>query len=173
MTHQRAAIARRRIAVIVTIAVVIVAAISIAVYTQRLSATCIYSAEPIALALSIVSDTNQTPVVGANVTATNTSFLCHGAPATQRETITFVTNSTEWHYLPSGDVSGYTFVVIYSGQTYHFSTTLYIEAATCVTLFVPSGMTNVTLGSFQSLCPPKPAVTSTISSTNANETLPL
>ena len=100
---------------------------------------CTYTAEPIALALSVVSDTNQTPVVGASVTATNTPSLCHGAPATPREMTTFVTNSSEWHYLSIGGDSGYTFGVSYSGQTYHFSTTLYVEAATCVTLFVPRG----------------------------------
>jgi hypothetical protein len=153
----------RRIVVLVVIVVIVVAAVGASVFVYR-STPCTYTAEPIALALTVVSDTNQTPVVGASVTATNNPLLCHGAPETPRETMTFVTNSSGWHYLAIGGDSGYTFAVSYSGQAYHFSTTLYVEAATCVTLSLPSGRTNATFATFQSACPPKPAVTSTISS---------
>ena len=153
MTHQRTAVTRRIVVLVVIIAIGV--AVGASVFVVYLSTPCTYTAEPIALALSVVSDTNQTPVVGASVTATNTPSLCHGAPATPREMTTFVTNSSEWHYLSIGGDSGYTFGVSYSGQTYHFSTTLYVEAATCVTLFVPSGRTNTTIATFQSACPPK------------------
>jgi len=137
MTRQRVAIARR-IAVIIVIAVVAVAAVSITIFTQEHgSTTCTFSAYPLALGIRVVSDTNQTPIAGASVAATGTPTLCDGIPATSQEKVTFVTNGSEWYYLPSVDYSTYKFVVGYSGHSYDFSQGLGIEDVTCVSLSIP------------------------------------
>jgi hypothetical protein len=164
----------RRVAVLGVIAVIVVAAVAVSLYAySSLSSACTYSAQPGPLFLRVLSDENQTPVAGAQVSATNTPFLCNGLPVTPQRTQTFVTNSTQWLSLGGAGVmnSDFSFVVRYSGQTYSFSARLGIEAVTCVTLLVPSGVTNETFGEFQSTCPAGAMDTSSSSlSTSASTT---
>lgn len=95
--------------------------------------------------IRIVFDTNSSSVKGAQVTATNQPMLCPlGAPATSQSTTSFVTNSTEWYSLSGPNNAGYSFVVKDSGQTYSFSASLRPVLSTCISLYLPSGNTNVT-----------------------------
>ena len=60
--------------------------------------------------------------------------------------------NTVWYSLPGQDNEGYTFGVRYQGQTYGFSIVLEPLSTTCATLYLPSGVTNVT-ESFEPRCP--------------------
>jgi hypothetical protein len=75
------------------------------------------------LYLMVVSDSDQTPIVGANVTATGqvTTTSCNGSQTTTRQTVTFTTTKTEWHQLDTSDVASYSIVVTYSGHSYNFT----------------------------------------------------
>lgn len=166
MTSEKTAIARKT-SVVIVVVVIVVAAVGGLLYWQ-VARECTFTASPGPVFLRVLSDSNQTSVAGAKVEYTNTPMSCNGYPAEPRATQTFVTNSTEWHPLSSGQDASLSFVVTYSGQAYNFSTGLGIEAVTCVTLLVPSGNTNVTFGNFQSTCPPKSAITSTTSSRSSS-----
>ncbi len=106
------------------------------------------------LALRVVSDSNQTPVSGALVTATSlpAGYLPANCQGPQK-TSSFTTNSTEW-YSPSANwAGGFSLVVKYSGHSYSFTVNLPVESLTCASLYVPSGMKNVTFAGFSNTCP--------------------
>ena len=126
--------------------------------TQQ-SLTCIISGQPNDMFLRVVSDSNQTPVSGARVTATNEPASCGSdtstvtvAANTQTSVIFTTSSGTEWYPLSGENNAGYMFIVTYDGQTYNFTALLRPLSATCATLFVPSGRTNVTITEFQSTC---------------------
>ena len=122
------------------------------------SLTCSISGQPGGLQLRIVSDSTLQPIVGAKVTATSNPAYCSifgGAPfpATTSSTLEFTTNGTLWYSLPTDNDGSYSFVVSYSNQNYAFNASLAPVSITCATLYIPSGMTNVTILEFQSSCP--------------------
>ncbi len=108
--------------------------------------------------LRVLSDSTQTPVVGAQVSATNKPAYCGSnqyttnSPANSQTTITFTTNSTEWYSLDTLNNVGYSFTVRYSGQSYTLTIDLRPVSATCATLYVPSGKTNSTITGLQTAC---------------------
>jgi hypothetical protein len=121
--------------------------------TQTAAAECTISGQPGPILLRVVSDYSQTPVVGAVVKATNQPAYCGSYPATEQATTSFTTTAgTEWYSLDSQNNAGYAFAVTYLGQTYTFQADLRPLSATCATLYVPSGRTNVTITEFQSSC---------------------
>jgi len=145
-----------------------VTTISMTTVTQNTSSTfyatakCTIAGQPGGLLLGIVSDSTLRPVVGANVTATNTPALCNGAPATNQTTTKFTTNDTMWYPLPTDNAASYFIVVSFSNQTYRFNANLRPVSLTCATLYVPSGKTNITINEFQSSCP----IAATLNSSN-------
>jgi hypothetical protein len=117
--------------------------------------SCTISGEPGPFYLRVVSDSNQTPIAGAHVAATDEP-ACPPSPTT----LTFITNNTEWYSLNSQNNLGYSLVVTYAGQTYDFHASLRPLFMTCVSLYVPSGNTNVTM-TFQASCPTTISTTTT------------
>ena len=114
-----------------------------------------YTAGPGRLDLRVVSDSNGTPISGAQVTATSISAsyiaACAQGPST---TVKFTTSKEEWYPVNASDwPSGFSVVVAYSGQSYSFTVSLPVESLTCSSLYVPSGMTNATRYTFQNDCP--------------------
>jgi hypothetical protein len=109
--------------------------------------------------LRVLSDSTQTPVIGAQVSATNEPAYCGSnqyttnSPANIQTTITFTTNSTEWYSLDTFNDAGYSFTVKYSGQSYTLTIDLRPISATCATLYIPSGRTNSTITALQTACP--------------------
>ena len=116
------------------------------------STSCSFSSQPGAFLLRILSDSNQTPIVGAQVMATNNPIFCGASPVTPQATLAFTTNGTEWYSLSGENNLGYSVVITYSGQTYTFTERLQPALVTCTTYFVPSGITNVTTTGPQSAC---------------------
>lgn len=139
----------------------------------RTSASCVISGQPGPLFLRVVSDSNETPVAGAVVTATNESAYCGGLPATSETSETFTTNSTEWYSLDSENSAGYSFTVKYQGQTYDFSASLAPVTETCATLFVPSGQTSVSMEEFQTTCPSTTTTSQDASTVGATFVFPI
>jgi hypothetical protein len=122
--------------------------------------------------IRILSNSTLQPVVGADVSATSQPVYCGSVPATTQTTMQFITNGTTWYSFPTENYGGYSFTVDYSGQSYSLTTDLRPEAATCVTLIVPSGDTNVTNEYFQSSCASQTLANSTdvvCASTNYQE----
>ena len=126
--------------------------------TQQ-SLTCVISGQPGDMFLRVISDSNQTPVGGARVTATNEPASCGSAYSTvtvaanTQTTVMFTTRSSaEWYPLSGENNAGYMFVVTYEGQTYSFTALLRPLSATCATLYLPSGNTNVSIEGFQTSC---------------------
>jgi hypothetical protein len=120
--------------------------------TSAESTSCSISSQPGPFLLRIISDSNQTPVVGAQVMATNNPIFCGDSPATTQTTLAFTTNGTEWYSLSGENNLGYSVVITYSGQTYTFTGRLQPASVTCTTYFIPSGITNVTTRESQSTC---------------------
>jgi len=118
------------------------------------SVVCSITGQPAGILLRIVSDSNQAPIAGAQVMATNQPAYCDpNTPATGQTTLTFMTNNTEWYSLDSQDNAGYSVVVKYSGQNYNLTAKLRPISETCATLYIPSGRTNVTITALQTSCP--------------------
>lgn len=120
--------------------------------TTSMSIVCSISGQPGSFLLRILSDSTQTPVAGAQVSATNKPAYCGSSPATIQTTTTFTTNSTEWYSFDTTNNAGYSFTVRYSGQSYTLTADLRPISTTCATLFIPSGRTNTTITEFQSSC---------------------
>ena len=115
---------------------------------------CTITGEPAGVFFRVLSDSNQTPVAGALVVATNQPADCGTSQATAERTVNLTTSAaTQWYPLDSNDNFGYSFLVAYSGQTYAFQASLRPASVTCATLYVPSGKTNVTITEFQGSCP--------------------
>jgi hypothetical protein len=143
-----------RVVVALLAAGVIIATVIAGSWLIAPSNDCTVSAGPGLFALRVVSDSNQTPVSGAQVTATSIP----GGPGCQAAqpstTLKFTTNGTEWYSLSTANwPSGFSLVVKYSGQSYDFTVSVPIEVLTCASLYIPSGMTNVTNAGFQNTCP--------------------
>ena len=117
------------------------------------ASTCTISGQPGPFYLRVVSDSNQTPIAGAHVAATNEPASCGSMPATSRMTLTFTTNNTEWYALNSQNNAGFSLVVTYAGQTYNFTAYLRPLSLTCASLYVPSGSTDTLTTEFQTTCP--------------------
>ena len=142
--------------------------------SSQQSTTCIISGQPGPIFLRVISDSNQTPVGGAQVAATNQPAYCGNgitsSPANNRVTVTFTTSSrTEWYSLDSENNAGYSFVITYLGQTYTFTADLRPVSLTCATLYVPSGRTSVSLEEFQSNCNPTTTTTTTTSTSSSQQ----
>ena len=121
--------------------------------TQTTTYQCIITGQPGGLFLRILSDSDQTPVAGATMKATNQPAYCNNSPANVQTTTTFTTTAgTQWYSLDSQNDAGYSFVVTYFGQTYTFQASLRPASLTCATLYVPSGRTNVTITEFENSC---------------------
>jgi hypothetical protein len=139
--------------------------------SSQQSTTCIISGQPGPIFLRVISDSNQTPVAGAQVATTNQPAYCGNgitsSPTNNQMTVTFTTSSsTEWYSLDSENNTGYSFVITYLGQTYTFTANLRPLSLTCATLFVPSGRTSVSIEEFQTNCNP---TTTTTTSTSASQ----
>ncbi|MGD0637288.1 MAG: hypothetical protein ABSA72_04540 [Nitrososphaerales archaeon] len=137
--------------------------------SSQQSTTCIISGQPGPIFLRVISDSNQTPVAGAQVAATNEPAYCGNgitsSPANNQVTVTFTTSSsTEWYSLDSENNAGYSFVITYLGHTYTFTASLRPVSLTCATLYVPSGRTSVSMEEFQSNCNPTTTTTTSTSS---------
>lgn len=129
-----------------------------ALSSSTTTCTTIYPAGENWFYLRVVSDTNPTPIVDARVTATHqvTSPTCSGSPQTTTEiALGFTTTNAEWYPLDTSFSGPYSIVVTYSGHSYSLSSDGgRAESATCETLYIPSGRTNVTTTSeFVSTCP--------------------
>jgi hypothetical protein len=135
--------------------------------SQQESTYCTISGQPGPIFLRVVSDSNSNQTIaGAQVAATNEPAYCDSSPANSQTTFTFTTNSgTEWYALNSQNDAGYSFVVTYAGQTYNFTAALRPLSATCVTLFIPSGRTSVSILGFQTSAT---ACTSTTTNTTSS-----
>jgi hypothetical protein len=79
---------------------------------QGVSTTCMIAGQPGAMYLRVVSDSNQTPIVGARVAATNEPAYCNDSPATDQTTLSFTTNDSEWYPLDTWNNAGYSIVVV-------------------------------------------------------------
>lgn len=111
--------------------------------------------------LRILSDSTQTPVAGAVVTATlnpisncyvegmfgETEYITPSTTST-----TFTTNGTMWTPLNTTNGHSISLTVKYSGQSYKFTVQLDVLFLTCTTLYVPSGRMNTTT-TIESTCP--------------------
>jgi hypothetical protein len=122
--------------------------------TSSGATTCVDLGPPGPLFLGVVSDSAMAPVSGANVTAMNRPLLCgNGQPLDDNVTIIFTTGGAKWYSLSHGADASFSLAVRYAGRIYTFTVDLHPEAATCATLFVPSGRTNVTSSAtFQFTC---------------------
>jgi hypothetical protein len=111
------------------------------------SCTVVYPAGESWLFLRVVSDSNQTPIVGARVTATHevTPPACLGsARTTTGITLAFTTNNAEWYSFDTSFSGTYSIVVAYSGHSYSLnSESGNAETATCESLYIPSGRITV------------------------------
>lgn len=110
--------------------------------------------------LRILSNSTSQPVVGANVSATNKPDFCDSVPATNQTTIYLITNGSVWYSFPTENDGGYSFVVNFSSRSYNFTAGLSPISLTCVTLYVPSGTTNIT-NDYQSSCDSSTSTTTT------------
>ena len=118
-------------------------------------AVCSDVGPPGGLYLRVLSESTGSPVEGANVTATNTPVYCDdGEPLDSNVTVIFTTGSTEWYSIyGEGPDNSFAVTVDYAGQSHHFVADLTPESATCATLYLPSGRTNVTwAGPFNLSC---------------------
>ncbi len=89
---------------------------------------------PLGAYLRVLYDSNSSPVVGANVTATPWStFDCYAY-----RTI-FTTNGTEWYSLNDFDTLSFQITVTYLGHDYNLTMSLGLSTWTCETLYLPSG----------------------------------
>jgi hypothetical protein len=108
---------------------------------------CVIAGQPAGMFLRIASDSGTT-VAGAQVSATHkeANHYCNGVFYSGITTSTsFMTNgTTAWYSLDSTNAGTYSFVVEYSGNSYSFSAQMGPVSATCATLYMPSGHTNVT-----------------------------
>ena len=123
MKTRRTAVTRVVVA-LVAATVVVIATIIAASYLTGSPGTCpIYSAGPGRLDLRVVTDSNGTPISGAQVTATSISAsyiaACAQGPST---TVKFTTSNEEWYPVNASDwPSGFSVAVTYSGQSYSFT----------------------------------------------------
>ena len=145
------------IIVIVVIVSGLAAGYFFSVNKQQTSITCAIAGQPAGIRLRVAFDTNQTPVVGAQVYATHREAddYCNGVlnPGLLIRT-SFITNATtNWESLDSTNGGTYTFMIVYSNQKYSFSAQLQPISMTCATSFVPSGRLNVTVTEFKTTCP--------------------
>ena len=117
------------------------------------STECTILAEGGPLYLSVLNDSSKAPVVGAQVNATNDPSTCDHRSLDNNYTVLFTTGSSESYLIGGGQDSSFSLSVSYAGHAYDFKVTLAIEAATCITLYLPSGRTNVTsAGTFNLTC---------------------
>lgn len=127
----------------------------LSVLSTETSTVCSISGQPAGFELRILSDSTSTPIVAAQVDATNQPAYCGSSPpiqATSQTTATFQTTTNEWYSLPSDNNAGYSLIVTYSGQTYNLTATLRPVTITCATLYIPSGHSNVTMTEFRTSC---------------------
>jgi hypothetical protein len=174
------------VSAVVIVVVVIIGAIFATVILAKTSSTtpptCVLPGIPVnegPFLLRVVSDSNQTPIAGAEVTAISQSatYSCNGLTSlsTSRTIETFTTNNaTEWHQLRSQNDGTYSIVVDYSGQSYDFSASFGNPgSATCVSLYIPSGRTNVTnMTESQTICPSTITTTETATAISASTVIP-
>lgn len=138
--------------------------------TSQVNTSMCTTVQPGTVFITVASDTNQSPVAAALVTATNVPGYCGDNPAVAQTTITFLTDgNTIWYSLSGQDNEGYTFSVRYQGQTYGFSIVLEPLSTTCAILYVPSGTANVT----QTIEPSCPLLAATTSSPSSQESASL
>jgi len=133
------------------------------------STNCFITGQPGGIFLTVLSDSNATPVIGAQIAATNQPAGVNGSPCGKPATVKFTTRGAEWYQLASDNNAGYSITVTYSGQTYNFTARLAPVSLTCATLFVPSGRTNVTITEFGMSCSTASAITTTANNSNSSK----
>jgi hypothetical protein len=161
-----------RIAAVIIVAAVVVAAAILVVSTYSTTSiatrsTCVSPGlgQNGPIPLRVVSDSNQAPIAGAQVTATSQAltFACNGSVQAMSQTRqTFTTNNTEWYSLNNQNNGSYSIAVEYSGQSYNFAAYLKPLSVVCASLYIPSGTTNITAFEFQSTCPASIATTTSV-----------
>lgn len=116
--------------------------------TTSQSTKCTVLAESGPLYIEILNDSSKSPVVGAQVTATNTPVTCDQTTALDNNfTVMFTTGpARSYSIFGGGSDSSFLVTVFYAGHTYPFKIQLAIESATCASLYLPSGRENVTSG---------------------------
>jgi hypothetical protein len=115
------------------------------------SEICITPAQPLGMYLRILSDDSDSPVSGANVTATHEfeNLPCGGVSSPSQlltTTTKFLTNGVEWYSLDTINDGKYILNISFSGKNFDFTAELRPVVITCATLYVPSGISNVTIG---------------------------
>ena len=116
------------------------------------STMCMISGQPAGISFRALSDSTSEPVSGVVVTAVNTPARCNGSLAATQVVDMFTTNGTEWLSLPSNNNYQYSFIANYQGQTFTLTASLGPVSLTCVTLYVPSGNTNITTTELANNC---------------------
>jgi hypothetical protein len=117
------------------------------------STICVLLGQPGGLWLRIISDSTSTSIAGAEVTATNQPAFCGSAPETNQTSVMFTTNGTEWYHFNPLFNGAYSFAIKYSDEFYFFAAVLRPVSQTCVTLYVPSWRTNITITKYGMGCP--------------------
>lgn len=116
---------------------------------------CTISGQPMGMYLSVVSDNNGDPIMGAQVIAVHheANDDCNGViyPGAT-STSTFTTGGTVWNPLDSSNLGSYTITVQYQGHQFSLSARLQAESVTCAQVSLPSGRNNVTITEFESSC---------------------
>ena len=117
--------------------------------------TCMttFPGQPLGASLRVINANTSKPVAGATVTASApVSGVC-GASTPTVDSLQFTTNSTEWYSLPYINHGTYQIAVTYLSRSYSMTLPLGLSVYNCATLYLPTGVTNVTTtGSSQSPC---------------------
>jgi len=104
---------------------------------------CIIPGSPMGMFFRILSSNSSvSSFSGVNVTSTH-SYYC---PSVRYYSVdSFLADSNEWYSLDPLDGGEYSFVANYLGRNYNFTAELgWGMVFTCATLYLPSGVTNVT-----------------------------
>jgi hypothetical protein len=121
--------------------------------SQESGSTCltIFPGQPQGAFIRILNDSTSGPIVGANVTAKAPIAGSCDSSAQPYGTVKFTTNDSEWYSLPVLNRGTYQINVTYLGRAYAFTLPLGLSIYNCGTLYLPSGLTNMTT-SIQTSC---------------------
>jgi hypothetical protein len=113
--------------------------------------SCIISGSPGPLWLAVLGDNSTKPVADANVAVTGEEPYC---PPSGTGVESFTTSSkTFWYSVPEGDYGAYLISVSFSGHVYNLTAAVSPLSETCAILYLPSGLSNVTIDGFKQTCP--------------------
>ena len=122
--------------------------------TTLVSSTCIFPGQPMGVFLRVISDSNSSPIVGANVTGSYTfAYTCYITPpnsstptpqlTTSQSIQPFTTNNTEWYRFSAFNDGLYSLTVTYAGQSHDLAATGRPSIYTCAIIYLPSGNASV------------------------------